>query len=207
MATIHEPTNHTITATARNLRNYNDFAKNYIMDRPIVKTFDFPNIMNATGPADLMGQGGGTPTLPEVNASEICGLFMDTDLDSHGFEVVLPYDMDVDEQVDFRYLWSNSEAAATGSALWVMFYNPVKVGVSTAIAIAATQIDVPIANQVDLAANVQRWTSCGSISAGFLSALTPGDDVLHCCINMTTLTVLADATLYCGQMRYHRKYL
>ena len=203
------PSNHTgeDKITARNLANYSDHNKNFVNDRPIVKIFDFPNIMNATGPADLMGQGGGTPTLPEVNASEICGLFMDTNLDSHGFQVVLPHDMDVNEQVDFRYLWSNSEAAATGAGLWVMFYNPVRVGVSTAIAIAATQIQVPIQNQVDLAANVQQWTSWGSITAGQLLALEAGTDVLHCCINMTTLDTIADATLYCGQMRYSRRLI
>jgi hypothetical protein len=202
----HEPTNHTITATARNLRNYSDFAKNYIMDRPIVKLFDFSNFQDGT-PANMVSMGGGAPILTEINASEIAGLYMDTNLDSYGFQVVLPYDMDVNEDADFRFLWSNSEAAATGAGLWVMFYNAVHVGVNTAIAVAATQIDVPIQNQVDLAIDVQQWTSWGSISAGALANLTPGDDVLHCCINMTTLDTIADATLYCGQMRYYRRYI
>jgi len=192
--------------TARNLRNYSDHNKNFVMDRPIVTIFDFPNLQEAT-PADLLGQGAGTPALTEINASEICGLVMDANLESHGFQVVLPYDMDVTEDVDFRFLWSNSEAAATGAGLWVMFYNPVRVGVITPIAIAATQIQVPIQNQVDLAANVQQWTSWGSITAGQLGALEAGTDVLHCCINMTTLDTIANATLYCGQMRYYRRLI
>ena len=202
------PSNHTgeDKITARTLANYSDFTKNFVNDRPIVTVFDFPNIQEAT-PADLLGQGAGTPLLSEINASEICGLTMDANTESHGFEVVLPHDMDVDEDVDFRFLWSNSEAAATGSGLWVMFYNPCRVGVSTAIAVAATQIQVPIQNQVDLAAEVQQWTSWGSITAGQLSALEAGTDVLHCCINATTLTVIANMTLYCGQMRYSRRLI
>jgi hypothetical protein len=202
----HLPTNRTLeNITARNLRNYSDFAKNYVMDRPIKTIFEFPNISDPT-PANLLSHGTGTPALAEINASEICGLTLDADTESYGFQVVLPYDLDPDEDVDFRFLWSNSEVAATGSGLFVMTYNAVHVGVGTAIAIGATALDVPVANQVDLAANVQRWTPWGTINAGALSHLVPGDDVLHAKVAID-LTVIANATLYCGQMRHYRRLI
>ena len=97
-----KPTNAEMTPTTINLRKYNHFSENYILDRKIITTFELPNITEHDDNA--VSAGAGTADLAENNSSEICALLLNANNESYGFQVILPHDMDPDAQVDFRYL-------------------------------------------------------------------------------------------------------
>ena len=179
----------------------------YIFDRIIKSLFELPAIQNATGPADLLGHGTGTPALAEINSSETVGLTLDANNEGFGVLWQIPMELDDSGAIDYRLLWSNSEAAGTGSALFAGEYTKLVAG-TTAIAVGATALDTVIAADVDLAANVINWTPWGTILGTAVTALaiTPGDDFLALHFKVT-LTTIADATVHAGNVRYYRKYI
>jgi hypothetical protein len=190
------------------LREYDDFTKNFVADRPIIEVLDFTknNNLRAVGPLAIESLGNGNPQLLDINTSDIAGMTFNANGEIYGFEVELPYDMDPNQDVDFRLKWSNSAAAATGSALWILLYNAViTANAGTAIAIGATALDTPYGVDVDAGADIQKWTPWGTIAAGGLSALTPGDDCLDMSLEMDTFDTIVDATLYKVQMRYYKR--
>ena len=178
-------------------------SQNFFLDRTIEDLLFFPNVTEHD-PDNAVGVGAGDPELAELNSSEICALFMDTDADAHGISWPIPVDLATDSAIDFRVGWSNSEAAATGSCLWSVVYKAIVAG-TTAFAVGATALDTLITNQADLAANVFQWTPWGSIAAGTaaITALVPGDDALNLSI-AADLTTIADASLIRFQVRYYK---
>lgn len=204
----YEPT--TATRGVRNRRNsdlreYNDLTKNYVRDTKTITIVDFPNLLDSAG--NLNSMGNGNPTLDDINTSDIGCLDFDATGEIYGFSVILPEDMDQDEEVGFRVKWLKVQAAAagTGAALWALTYNAAVMG-TTALAIGATALTVPIPNQVDLAQYVPQWTQEGTLAAGTLSALTPGDDALDCSLAVT-LDTITDAQLMAVQMIYRTRLL
>ena len=192
------------------LREYDDFSKNFVGDQKIVEVLDFSKNLNlfAAGPLALTSMGNGGPALVTIAASDIGGMLFNADGEIYGFEVELPFDMDPNQDVDFRLKWSNSAAAATGSALWILTYNAViTANAGTALAIGATALDTPYGIDVDAGANIQKWTPWGTIAAGGLSALTPGDDCLDMSLEQDTFDTITDATLYKVQMRYFKRMI
>jgi hypothetical protein len=201
------PTSASGSPSAAGLREYSRFTKEYVMDRPVIDLFNFTN-MRITGPDDFEGMGTGAPEFGEIGSSSIGGFKM-TNTDTHGHLLVLPYWLDPEQRIDFRILWSNSEAAATGSLILTVTYTPVDVSTqSTATGVGATALDSTIDSQADLAANVARWTEWGYISANKTGVkdLDPGSDLLS--IEITAaLTTIADASVLQAQWRGYRKYI
>jgi hypothetical protein len=188
------------------LREYDDFTKNFVRDVKRVTIVEFNNLLGA-GPINLMSMGNGNPTLDDINTSDIGALDFDATGEIYGFSVILPEDMDPTQEVGFRVKWLKVQAAAagTGGATWALTYNAALTGV-TALAIGATVLTVPIPASVDAAQYVTKWTEEGTIAAGSLSALTPGDDALDCSVAVT-LDTITDAQLMAVQMIYRTRLL
>lgn len=166
--------------------------------------WNFPNLLD-TGAADnAQSMGTGAAEFAELNTSEIGGIYCDTSTDSYGTLWVLPAEIDVSKDIKFRVLWSNSEAAATGSCTWAVKYTPLTAG-TTAFAIGATALGTAITAQADLAANVQQWSPLGVLAGGTLTN-TPGDDSLTL-TTICTLTTIANATALALQVHYSRRYV
>jgi hypothetical protein len=198
-----EPTTRTREVYSADLRDYNDFTKNYVLDYKPVTVLSFPSIETAAGPADLASMGTGAAPVSDINTSQIGSMTFAT-TDTHGFRVELPYDMDVRAACGFRVKWQKIQAiaAGTGACLWTLTYEQKQIGVSTTGAgIAATVLNTIIANQVDLAQFVSQWTSIGIINAGTLNALTAGTDCLDCTL-LATLDTITDGTLDAVQLWY-----
>jgi len=202
-----EPTTRTREVFSADLREYDDFTKNFVLDYKPVTVLDFPSILTA-GPLAIQSLGNGNAPIADINTSDIGSMTFATG-DIHGFRVELPYDMDVTAACGFRVKWQKVQAAAagTGACLWTLTYEQKQIVVSTTGAgIAATALVPIIANQVDLAQYVSRWTSIGVIPAGTLAALTPGDDCLDCTL-LATLDTITDGTLDAVQMWYHPRLI
>lgn len=194
-------------ATADGLREYSRFTKNFLIDRPVVELFNFQNFVEHD-PDNTEGMGTGAPEFAEITTSSIGGIKM-TNTDTYGFLTVLPYWVDPAAAQDFRILWSNSEAASTGSVLFAITYTPVPVASkSVALTAGATALGTVITSQVDLAANVPQWSSWGVIAADTATVkdMVPGDDLF--CVEITAaLTTIADASVIQAQYRGTRKYV
>ena len=202
------PTNARGSASPEGLRSYGRFAQEYIMDRPPVDLFSFMNYLEHD-PDNMEGMGAGAPEFGEVSTSEIGAVLVAANDDAYGQLVVLPYWMDPSKQIDFRVLWSNAQAAATGSFTVAIKYTPVDISANLqAVAVGATALDSTIDAQVDRAANLPQWTEYGYISEGKagVANLTPGDDLL-CLTVVGTLTTITSAHILGAQMRPYRKYI
>ena len=203
-----EPSVRTREVFHADLRDKDDFTKNFILDH---KPFNVPlgiSGMTDGTPANLQSMGNGNPDLQDINTSDIGSLVFAT-ADIHGFRVELPYDMCVKAECGFRVKWQKIQniAAATGGCLWTLTYEQKQIGVSTTGAgIAATALTVPIANSVDLARYVSQWTNIGTIAAGSLNALTAGTDCLDCSL-LATLDTITDGTLDAIQLWYRPRVL
>lgn len=172
----------------------------------IYPLWELPNLSDNT-PAALLSHGAGTASLAEINSSEICGLTLDADNESYGYLWVLPQVIDLSEDISFRYLESNSEAAATGTNLWVTKYLAITAG-TTALAVGSVALDTVHTAQADVAANVPQWSPWGSIAASKTGVvtLTPGDDMLAL-KSYVDITTIANVTVYKAQVRYSSKYM
>lgn len=178
------------------------FGSNYVIDKPRVW-------IPASGGsevtvASLVGLGAGTPVPTEVNSSEVGGFLTDADDESFSALIPVPADVDLAKDIRIRALWSNSEAAGTGSGKVVFTYEPFIVG-TTAISVANDACDTDGATVTDLAANVLTWSTWSTIDGGTIS-LTPGDDflIVKAAVDVTTI---ADMTVYGIQLEYYRKWL
>ena len=205
---MYNPTTATRPETQRmnaDLREYNDFTKNFVRDVKRVTIVEFLNLLDSGG--NLNSMGNGNPTLNDINTSDIGAIDMDATGEIYGFSVILPEDMDPNQEVGFRVKWIKIQAiaAGTGGATFALTYNQALAGV-TALAIGATALTVPIPASVDVAQNVPQWTQAGTIAAGTLSALTPGDDALDCSVAVT-LDTITDAQLMAVQMIYRPRLL
>ena len=202
-----EPSVRTREVFHADLRDKNDFTKNFVLDYKPVTVLSFPSYEEAT-PSDLQSMGTGAAPISDINTSQI-GSMTFASTDTHGFRVELPYDMDVKAECGFRVKWQKIQniAAGTGGCLWTLTYEQKQIGVSTTGAgIAATALSVPIANSVDLARYVSQWTNIGTIAAGSLNALTAGTDCLDMTI-LATLDTITDGTLDAVQMWYRPRLL
>jgi hypothetical protein len=190
------------------LRTGSGFSQEYVIDRPVVDIADFShlNIVDGSGNAGRWN-GTGTAELTHINSSEVAGLRLASNNDSFGVLWTLPVDIDTDKQIDFRVIWSNSEAAGTGSLTLTGAYTALTLG-TTAVAVGGTAFDTTWDGQADLAANVIRATGWGSIDAGTsaIQSLEGGDDLIALHVK-GTLTTISNADIYKVQARYYRKWL
>ena len=181
------------------------FAANYVIDRPTVWV-PFNGGFQGTV-ASLVGLATGTPVWTEVNTSGVGGYLLDADSES---VVAGPFpispDIDLSKDIDMRVLWSNSDPAATGSALFACTYEILTIGTST---IGAGEpddaLDTVITTDVDLAANVTNLSPWGTIAGGTITVAAEDNMlIVKCNVDLTTI---ANATVYGLQIRHYRKFL
>ena len=196
------PTNGTTTGTLEEFRSCNSFAQNFCIDRPRLWLPVAP--MNVTTTDTIISAGAGTCVLTEINSSEVMGMLFNSDNDSHSWLVPIPADIDLEQAIRFRALWSNSQSVGTGSARFYFTYLELNEG-TTALAVASSTMSTDGANQTDLAANVLQWSNWSTLNASTLTTV-PGDDflVVKCYVDVTTIS---DATLFGAQMEYYRKFI
>ena len=202
-----EPSVRTREVFHADLRDLDDFTKNFILDYKPITVLSFPSLIDPA-PGNLESMGNGNPVLTDINTSDIGSLVFAT-ADIHGFRVELPYDMDVRAECGFRVKWQKTQAGAggAGACLWTLTYDQKQIGVSTTGAgVAATALFPIIANQVDLAQYISQWTTIGIIAAGSLNALTAGTDCLDCSL-LATLDTITDVGLDAVQMWYRPRLL
>lgn len=175
----------------------------FIFDRPIVNVWNNANCsFSANTPLSL---GTGDAVWTEVGTSGCAGFLCNADGDVCVYRWPVPQDIDFSKEINFRVLWSNSQAAATGSCTFVFKYLKAIAG-TTAIVLPATAVDTAPADQVDLAADVALWSGWAGITGGTITTMTPGDDTLHIGID-AQVTTISNATQLAVQARYYRKYL
>lgn len=198
---VHRPSNSNVNSSLAQFKHSNPFVANFVMDRPTV----WVNLAPANAiVASLVGMGGGTPAVAEINTSEIGGFTLDANDESVSGIIPIPGDMDLAQDFQCRVLYSNSEAAATGTINFTMTYGSLTVG-TDALAVAATAVDTAGAALADLGANVLQWSNYSIIAGGTLTD-TPIDDVLVI-KEAVTLVTCANATVYGIQCQYYRKWL
>ena len=158
-----------ITTTSRT-------SKELFCNRESHMLLDFmPNFAEAAvGP--LVGIGAGAPELQEVAASNIGAIFMDTDNDSHGFMVRLPFNIDTAEDIRFAVYFNQSEVAAVGAVLWTLSYTEL-IANTTTISAGATVLDTIIPSRADLGIDVLTITEFGVMDGGTLNG-TRGIDCI-----------------------------
>ena len=202
-----EPSQSTIPSklTADRFAGHSKFTRELCADRPVVNLFTIPSVTVAS----LAGVGAGAPITQELDTTGLISIFMDNDADAFPFLWNLPSDMDVTKPIDFSVLWTQSQGAATGSCLWSVLYTSVVMGTTSLTAEATTALDVIIANQADLAADVPQWTAWGTIDAGKtgVSTLEAGTDALLVNTVSTTHTTITDVDLLAVRARYYRRFI
>jgi|GEM_PF-2580695 len=191
------------------LRGCSPCFQNYVQDTPYY-WIPFTPVHFAVSSSDditstVVGAGGGTPTMAEINTSEITGFTTDADAESVSVMMPFPADCDKSQAMYVRALWSNSESAATGTLAIDLTYAILTAG-TTAVGAATTTTGVTDAAAVaDAAANVVKWTGWSTIAASTFSANTAEDIIIwKVAVDLTTI---ADATLYGIQLKCSRKWL
>ena len=187
-------------ATTDGLANGNYWTKNYVMDRPIIE------IWNASaGAATLAADMVGTATIGECNSSLAAAIEMDT-TETMGFQFRLPYDMDINKDIDIRVIWSADEAAAAGqTANHVLLYKHVILG-TTAVAVPATAFDTNAGAQLSHGANILGAGGWNTIVASKMTTFIPGESRLY--ISCTTaLVTLTKPFIAAYELRYWRRFI
>jgi hypothetical protein len=134
------PTFGTTSSSVVEFRAADNFAQNYVVDKPRLYIPYCPmNVAHAVGSTEVLKSvGAGTVSTAEIGSSECIGFTMTTDADSVSVMVPVPVDIDLAEDIRFRVLWSqNAAAAAAGSVRFYFVYKQCVVGTST-VAVATT---------------------------------------------------------------------
>jgi hypothetical protein len=194
------PTHGSGSQTAHRLRNSDKFTKEFVCDRVKRNLFTLPNFVAG---ADLVSMGVGTADLDEVTATELAGIECAT-TESYSTLWVLPDEIDLAEDIDFRVLACDEGAASANVQTAVITYQAVTVGTDAMVA-PATVLNTPIVAQADLAADIPWWTAYGTINGGTITD-QPGEDL--CNVKCAwTLVVLAAIWMLGIEVRYYRKFV
>jgi len=211
LATGTRPTRTTTISSHEQLRGASPAFQNFVQDRPTIwvplhsQNFAVSCTTDAAAcAATVVGMGNATPTLGEITTSEISGFTCDASNDSASVIIPIPADMDLAKTSELRALWSNSEAAGTGTGKVTFTYEIIDQAVD-ALAAADDAVDTAAAAQTDLAANIPLWTGWSTINASTIDG-EPGEDLLIIKAKCT-LTTIADMSLIGIQFRYYRKWL
>lgn len=204
----YSPSDATGTSTAERFRQAggDPFAKEFCLDRPIVKIADWSMFLLGGGETLLNA---GSSALTDPNSTLFAGVFIETG-DTLAFLWTLPIDIDATEQIDFRILWSSNRTSVSTQP--VMLYHPVDVSLGTSsntMAVGTTALGTAWAGQtLPGTADIPLWTGWGVIAADTtgVKTLEGGDDAI--CGKVTwTHNTAADIFVYQIQARYTRKYL
>jgi len=203
-AVVYKPSQTSTISSAAELRLASPFSQNYVIDKPVI-FFPVTSWNNLTTTDTLLSMGAGTVVATEVAASEIGGLLMNSDNDSHSLLFPIPVDLDVAQEIKFRAIWSESDTGVTGSVRWYFLYKQLTLD-STVIAEAAGTMTTDGAADPDLATEDEIQGSPWSTLAASTLTGTPGDDflIIKCYVDVTSVS---KATLLGIQMQYTRKWL
>lgn len=207
MAETYRPSSGSGMQTADTFVNACKVGKEMFFDRPIKTIWSAGPNYSTTDGHWTFTPGSAHPTIAEVNSSGIIAPICNADNEGFCCKWIIPTDCDVSKQIDFRVYWCDvTDAAGTGTALWVVTYNAVTFG-GTALAAATTALDTVLVAQTNLAAYIPQWTAWGSISAAKtgITTLSPGESMLNLKV-ILDLTTITDADPLLMQVRYYRKY-
>jgi hypothetical protein len=185
------------------MRNSDKFAKEFVMDRPIVSMFSFPSYTTTDTFVGLV-PGTGHPVLTNINSSGCPGLVLNADSEGYSWLWREPIDLDQAQVIRFRFYGSNSEATSASKYFTcTMSYTELVAG-TTAVAAAGTALTAS-AETYAVGANVFQNTPWISMAASTLSG-TPGDDSIICKM-VVDVTTIADFSLLGGEAQYYRAYV
>jgi hypothetical protein len=170
------PTRGTGTSSAYLLADSSPLARLYVMDRVEVPLFVLPNFVAA---ADLVSMGAGTADLDEVSTFEFGGVECAT-TEGYSTTGIIPPQMDISRQQDFRVLMVGEASTSSASQVPVVLWDAVDTSAGTdAYIAAATALDTAITGSVDLGSAIPQWSPYGILlAASFGTTWTPGDDLL-----------------------------
>jgi hypothetical protein len=164
---------------------------------------------NASGPADLIGLGTGTPALSEISTFGLAGVNLNADNETFHSLWDIPYEADLEQEIAIRHKWLKIQdaAAATGTALLTDTYLALVDG-TTALAAQTTAFDTDRAAQAVAARYVPQWTDWSTISAASVQALglTAGEDQIAF-KHLVDLTTITDCHVLVSQIAYYRRFI
>jgi len=202
------PSNSSGHASYEGLKTASPFSSQHVLDGQIIKPLIvFPAVQNATGPANLLGHGAGTPALAEMASSEVCALTLDANDESFGLLWYPEPGIDWNASVDFAVDWSESGTGASGSATFTLTYEAITID-TTAIStsVGASSLGTAItADAPSATANCFQRSPWGKITAATLSA--DCDTVVYVVNVKVTLATIADASVYALVNRFYRRYI
>jgi len=202
-ATVYKPSGGSTGSSVGELKLASPFSQNFVVDKPII--FIPATSQSNLTVAALVSMGTGTVTPTAVAASEIGGLLMNSDNDSHSFLMPIPTDIDLGQEITFRAIWSESDTGVTGSVRWYFLYKQLTID-STVMAAAASTMTTDGAADPDLASEDEIQASPWSTLAASSLTGTPGDDFLII-KTYADVTSVSKAALLGVQIRYSRRFL
>lgn len=187
------------------------FASQYLNRRPIIDIFSVPPFQvdesgGGTGELEIFGTGNAEAV--EVNSSGIPGLYM-ANTNALNILWTIPNDIDLAGDLQFRALFSNSEAASASKTVNYTLSYLSLLASTTAVAAPTTTTGVTNGDAVAVAAaNVLQATNWATLAGSTLVdvGFTPGKDQMI--VKMTcALSTAADASLFKVQARYYRRQI
>jgi hypothetical protein len=195
------PTNSSGSQTVHALRNSDKFGKEFVCDRHKEILFYLPNFVAA---ANLVSMGVITAELDEVNATELGGVMCAT-TESYSTLWILPDEIDLAQDLDFRVLFIDEAAKTLTTQTCVVTYQAVTVGTDALVA-PATVLDTPIPAILDEGVDIPVWTDWGTIDGGTIGDV-PGDDLCNIKIAWTLNVACPALWTLSAQARYYRKFV
>ena len=98
----------------------------------------------------IISAGSGAPSFGEVTDSAIVGLHVDDTGDDVGILWPIPYDCDVESDVEFAVVWDSDQVTTTDTVTWKVLYTELTMN-TTAIEAGATALDTAIAADTNVA--------------------------------------------------------
>lgn len=144
-------------------------------DLPLWGYGGFYTIAHASDAADvaigdlMVSAGAGNPSMMEVTDSGVTGLLIDAAGDLVTLMWPIPYDCDVQSNIDVAVLWSSDQTTTTDTFTWKVLYKELTVD-TTAVDIPATALDTAITADTNIGtANALQQTPWGTINGGTLT--------------------------------------
>jgi hypothetical protein len=168
-------------------------------------------IANASDQADIAAEdavisaGAGSPSFGEVSSFKVTGLHIDAAGDDIGHLWIIPYDCDVQSDIEFRVWWSSGSSTTTDGVVWKVLYTEITPD-GEALAAGATALSTAIASDTVLGANYLQASPWGVLNGGTLTVGRAVSLVVE--LDSTDVTLGSEATYgYILEIRYVRRAL
>ncbi len=150
-----------------------------------VNIIDFSSVLGEAAAVNT-GLAAGVNITQEISTFNLAGFLHDTDLDAMSHYMVVPYDMDANEEIGFRLLWNSGSATIADTVQWDIKVDFLAAGATLIAATTVLDTMLAIANPTATAYQSQ-WTSRGIKNAGALTQAQVDAGAL-----MTILVILTD---------------